>query len=268
MISGENVSVRADDHARAEALKRLLALPLRKLSAEKLSQRVVGKRKRRYAPRHRLGSEYRHHAGRDLLDDRRKTRDNTRLRGRGFLRRGRRGARRETQDGADQQLEGPKNSSLHDVFPLQENRTLDRRRPFLQIRLAMNVERSPRRLLNNLLKNAASPLIYLRLRRFPLPPSSATSDKSGEVDLPFYCSVALTCSGRRVACRSRLSQQARLPAQPPLSSPLRELARVFRDLPHKDFNFALGRRARVRSRARPRRHSGRGSRWWRHRWRG
>ena len=47
MISGENVSIRADDHARAEALKRLLTLPLRKLSPEKLSQRVIGKRKRR-----------------------------------------------------------------------------------------------------------------------------------------------------------------------------------------------------------------------------
>jgi hypothetical protein len=33
-----------DAHARAEALKRLLTLPLRKLSAEKLSQRVRGAR--------------------------------------------------------------------------------------------------------------------------------------------------------------------------------------------------------------------------------
>jgi hypothetical protein len=33
-----------DDHARTEALKRLLTLPLRKLSAEKLSQRVRGAR--------------------------------------------------------------------------------------------------------------------------------------------------------------------------------------------------------------------------------
>jgi hypothetical protein len=45
--------------------------------------------------------------------------------------------------------------------------------------------------------------------------------------------VALTCGDRRVACRSRLSQQARLPAHPPLSSPLRELASLFRESPQK-----------------------------------
>src|SRR5439155_15440368 len=54
MISGENVSVRADDHARAEPLKCLLTLPLRKLSAEELSHRVIGKWKRFLSPRHRL----------------------------------------------------------------------------------------------------------------------------------------------------------------------------------------------------------------------
>jgi hypothetical protein len=64
----------------------------------------------------------------DLLDDRRKTRDNIRLRGRGFLRRGRRGGHEEAKQGADRQPEGPGNSSLHTTFPLQENRTLDRTR--------------------------------------------------------------------------------------------------------------------------------------------
>jgi hypothetical protein len=36
--------LQTDDHARADDLKRLLTLPLRKLSAEKLSQRVRGAR--------------------------------------------------------------------------------------------------------------------------------------------------------------------------------------------------------------------------------
>src|SRR5207253_8922024 len=40
--SGENVPILADDHARAEPLKRLLTSLLRGLSAEQLSQRVVG----------------------------------------------------------------------------------------------------------------------------------------------------------------------------------------------------------------------------------
>ena len=94
MISGENVSIRADDHARAEALKRLFTLALRKLSPEKVSQRVIGKWKRHLRPRHRLSGEYCDNVRRHLLDDRRKTGDNSRLRGRGFLRRGRRGALR------------------------------------------------------------------------------------------------------------------------------------------------------------------------------
>jgi hypothetical protein len=37
------------------------------------------------------------------------------------LRRGRRGARRETQDGADQQPAGPENSFLHKRFPFRES---------------------------------------------------------------------------------------------------------------------------------------------------
>ena len=110
VISGENVPIRADDHARAEALKRLLTLLLRSWSAEKLSQRVVGKWKRRCAPRHRLGSEHRDNARSDFLDNRRESCDNPRLHGRGFLGRRRRGARREIQDGADQQPAGPENS--------------------------------------------------------------------------------------------------------------------------------------------------------------
>jgi hypothetical protein len=36
--------LQTDDHARADALKRLLTLPLRKLFAEKLSQRLRGAR--------------------------------------------------------------------------------------------------------------------------------------------------------------------------------------------------------------------------------
>ena len=101
--------------------------------------------------------------------------------------------------------------------------------PFLQIRLAMNVER--------VIRNSLA-----RLR--PLPPDiRAFGDFLCHRSEPdwhfrrsrptFYCSVALTCSGRRVACRSRLSQQVRLPLQPPLSSPLRELASVFRESPQK-----------------------------------
>ena len=43
MISGENVSIRADDHARAEALKRLLALP----SAEVVPRKIVAARRRK-----------------------------------------------------------------------------------------------------------------------------------------------------------------------------------------------------------------------------
>ena len=79
----------------------------------------------------------------------------------------------------------------------------------------------------------ALPLIYL-------PPSSATSDKSGEVDPSFYCSVALTCSGRRVACRSKLSQQAPLPGQPPLSSLLRTRESVSRVRAERSTTFRYG----------------------------
>src|SRR5207244_12982484 len=79
MISRENVSIRANDHAGPEALQRLFALPLRKLSAEKLSQRVVRKRKRLLCPRDRLSGEYSNHAGRHLLDDRGESCDNSRL---------------------------------------------------------------------------------------------------------------------------------------------------------------------------------------------
>src|SRR4030095_8372810 len=84
VISGENVSIRADDHARAEALKRLLTLPLRKLSAEKLSQRVIGKWKRRQRARHRLRSEHRDNTRCDLLNDRSEGCVNHRLHGRRF----------------------------------------------------------------------------------------------------------------------------------------------------------------------------------------
>src|SRR4029453_5919587 len=80
VISGENVSIRADDHARAEALKRLLTLPLRKLSAEKLRRRAIGKWKRRQRARHRLRSEHRDHARRDFLHNRRERRDDCLLR--------------------------------------------------------------------------------------------------------------------------------------------------------------------------------------------
>jgi hypothetical protein len=131
MISGENVSICADDHARAEALKRLFTLPLRKLSPEKLSQRVIGKRKRGKRPRHRLGSEDCNNAGRHLLDDRGEGCDNPRLHGRSFLCCSRKSARGDAQHRADQQPDGPENSSSHETFPLQENRTLNGSRPFL-----------------------------------------------------------------------------------------------------------------------------------------
>ena len=140
VISGENVSIRAHDHARAEALKRLLALSLRKLSAEVLSQRVVGKWKCRYAPRHRLSGKHGDNTRRDLVDDRGKTCDNTRLRGRGFLHHGRKRARRHAQNGADQQPAGPENSFLHKRSPFRESQARPQAAPLLT-RLATKVER-------------------------------------------------------------------------------------------------------------------------------
>ena len=47
MIGCENVSVRADDYTRSKALQRLFAFSLRSAAAEKLAQRIIGKRKRR-----------------------------------------------------------------------------------------------------------------------------------------------------------------------------------------------------------------------------
>ena len=43
MVGREDVSVRTDNYARAEALQRLFALSLRSASAEKLAQRIIGK---------------------------------------------------------------------------------------------------------------------------------------------------------------------------------------------------------------------------------
>ena len=116
MISGENVSIRANDHARAEPLKRLLALPLRKLSSEKLSERVIGKWKRRHCPRDRLSGEYRDHARRHVLDDRGEAGDNPRLRRRSSLRCSRKHACGDAQYCADQQPEGPQNCSRRKTF--------------------------------------------------------------------------------------------------------------------------------------------------------
>ena len=126
--------LRTDDHARTEALKRLLTLPLRKLSAEKLSQRVIGKWKRRQRRRHCLGGEYRDNTRCELLNDQSEGCDNPRLHGRNFLRRDRKRARRDAKHCANQQPEGPKNSCLHKRFPLQGNRTLDCSRPFWQFK--------------------------------------------------------------------------------------------------------------------------------------
>src|SRR5215469_1270059 len=70
MIGGEDVSVRTDDHTRAEALQCLFALSLRSAPTEKLTQRIIGKRKPRLRARHRLCGKYRHDTRRDLLHNR------------------------------------------------------------------------------------------------------------------------------------------------------------------------------------------------------
>ena len=141
MICSENISIGADDDARAEALKCLLSLPLRKLPSEKLSQRVIGKRKRGLRSRHGLGGKHSHHARRHLLDDRCEAGDNTLLHRCSFLRRSRKCARRDAQDRADQQPEGSENSCLHKTFPLQEIARSTADGPFLLMRFPTKVER-------------------------------------------------------------------------------------------------------------------------------
>ena len=131
MVSRENVSIRANDHARAEALQRLLALPLRELSSEKLAQRVIGKWKRRHCPRDRLSGEYSDHARRHLLDDRGEAGDNSRLRRRSSLRCNRKHARGDAKHGADQQPDGPENSSSRKTFhPSGESHSRPHAAPF------------------------------------------------------------------------------------------------------------------------------------------
>src|SRR4029077_5219250 len=66
----------ANDYTRAEALQRLFALSLRSASAEKLPQRIIGKRKRRLSARDRLIVKHGHNTQRDLLPDRREGSDN------------------------------------------------------------------------------------------------------------------------------------------------------------------------------------------------
>jgi hypothetical protein len=75
VVGSENVSVRTDNHAGAEALQSLFALSLRELSSEKLAQRVVTKWKRCRTARNRLRSKHCYNARRDFLNNRRERRD-------------------------------------------------------------------------------------------------------------------------------------------------------------------------------------------------
>ena len=80
MVSGENVSIRADNHARAESLQRLFALPLWRLSTEKLPQRLIGEGKRAQSARYPLSRKHRYNTRRDLLDNWRERRDESLVR--------------------------------------------------------------------------------------------------------------------------------------------------------------------------------------------
>src|SRR5215471_8735514 len=77
MIGCENVSVRADNYTRTEALQRLFALGLRTAAAKKLAQRIIGKRKPSLSARDRLGRKHCHNARRDLFHNRSEGCDNS-----------------------------------------------------------------------------------------------------------------------------------------------------------------------------------------------
>ena len=97
MVGGEDISIGADDDARAEALERLLALPLWKLAAEKFAQRFVRKRKWQIGLRHVLGGKHCYNGRRDLFDDGREARDRPLWRVLRFLSRTRKRAREDQQ---------------------------------------------------------------------------------------------------------------------------------------------------------------------------
>src|SRR5207247_7729694 len=111
-----DVSVRADNYTRAEALQRLFALSLRIASAEKLAQRIIGKWIRRLSPRDRLCGKHCHNTRRDLFHDGREGRNNSLARLLRLLRCDGRHARLNAKHRESEQRVRPQNFVPHKEF--------------------------------------------------------------------------------------------------------------------------------------------------------
>src|SRR5947207_1145020 len=112
MVGCENVSVRTDNHARAQTLQRLFTLPLGKPAPEKLAKCIVGKRKCRRPTGHGLTRKHCNNARRDLFHDGGERRNNSFARLL-HLRRSRKSAGIRTQNRSNEQDARRKKSFSH-----------------------------------------------------------------------------------------------------------------------------------------------------------